>query len=547
MPGDLVENKMLDEIQRAKQLTAGASAAGAKVHTLPSRPSDIEDDGEFHFAVLGPKAASESGKPSVEAKRYLDETTASDRPRVFRNAIVLATPSRDGLDLIRQSIRDYLGWEEVRSTLKDEKIDPIREQMLRMYIDGARSAIPNAVQQAYCIVVAVSDKNEAQAFKVSVNGEPLFTKIKKDSKARIEETAISAEALLPDGPYNLWRPGETSQWVKNLVGAFAQFPHLPKMLSRDAIVDTITHGASDGVFVLRLTRPDRSVKTWWCTAPDETALKDPGLEVVLPEAAELTEIDSALLVPGRMPGLWKSETIKVHEVRGHFLGGVVAKVDRGGYEEPVNIPKAGADVVDSAIVATVREGRLWLTSGPASLWQEEVPAGVLTGESVLRAPPAPIGAPQLLPGVLADAWKNGSSTAETLAVVLAQKQGATLPWPLVRAAIDGALRARLIELAPESTPWPCDYVAARGVKLRIPDQQPLPAPAAGAKVARAELRPNEIQDLADLIPTLVADAAGHGLKFSVEIQLGEGKAAAPEVVDKLNEMLGSINKKLRLE
>jgi hypothetical protein len=547
VPGDLVETKMLDEIQRAKQLTAGASAAGARVHTLPSRPSDIEDDGEFHFAVLGPKAASDSGKPSVEAKRYLDETTASDRPRVFRNAIVLATPSRDGLDLIRQCIRDYLGWEEVRSMLKDEKIDPIREQMLRMYIDAARSAIPNAVQQAYCIVVAVSDKNEAQAFKVSVNGEPLFTKIKKDGKARIEETAISAEALLPEGPYNLWRPGETSQWVKNLVGAFAQFPHLPKMLSRAAIVDTITHGASDGVFVLRLTRPDRSVKTWWRTAPDETALKDPGLEVVLPEAAALTEIDSALLVPGRVPGLWKSETVKVHEVRGHFLGGVVAKIDRGGYEEPVNIPKAAAGVVDSTILAAVREGKLWMTSGPASLWQEEVPAGVLTGESALRAPPPPIGAPQLLPGVLADAWKNGLTTAETLAVVLAQKQGAALPWPLVRAAIEGALRARLIELAPESGPWPCEYAAARGVKLGIPAHQPLPAPAPGAKVARAELRPNEIQDLADLIPALVADAAGHGLKFSVEIQLGEGKAPTPEVVIKLNEMLASINKKLRLE
>ena len=50
VPGDLVETKMLDEIQKAKQLTAGASAAGARVHTLPSRPSDIEDDGEFHFA-----------------------------------------------------------------------------------------------------------------------------------------------------------------------------------------------------------------------------------------------------------------------------------------------------------------------------------------------------------------------------------------------------------------------------------------------------------------------------------------------------------------
>ena len=35
--------------------------------------------------------------------------------------------------------------------------------------------------------------------------------------------------------------------------------------------------------------------------------------------------------------------------RAHFAGGAVAKVDRGGYEEPVIIPKAASDVVDAAI------------------------------------------------------------------------------------------------------------------------------------------------------------------------------------------------------
>ena len=547
IPGDLVETKMLDEIQRAKQLTVGANAAGAKVHTLPARPSDIEDDGEFHFAVLGPKAASDSGKPSAEAKRFLDETTGSDRPRVYRNAVVLATSSRDGLGLIRQAIRDYLGWEEVRSMLKDEKIDPIREQMLRGYLDAARNAIPAAVHQAYCIVVTVSDKNEAQAFKVAVNGEPLFAKVKKDGKARIEETAISAEALLPDGPYNLWRSGETTQWVKNLVGAFAQFPHLPKMLGRSAIVDTITRGAAEGFFVLRLTRPDRSVKTWWHTAPDETALKDPGLEVVLPEAAELTEVETRQLTPGATPGLWKSDTIKVGEARAHFSGGVIAKVDRGGYQESVSIPKVPVGVVDAAVMGAVREGKIWLTAGPSSLWQEEVPAGVLTGEAVLHAAPAAIGAPQLLPGVLPGAWKDNSTTAESLAIMLAQAQGTTLPWPLVRATIDGAIRARLIELAPDSSIWPCEYAASRSVKLRIPTHIPVPPPDNRARIARAELRANEIQDLAEVVPELTRIAAGQGLRFRIEIQIGGEKSPPVALVEEMNATLAGVSEKLRME
>lgn len=82
---DLVEAKLLAEIQKAKTLTAGAKDSGVNVHVLPVRPKDIEDDGEFHFGILSPKAASSSGNPSAEAKRYLDETTGPDKPRVHRS------------------------------------------------------------------------------------------------------------------------------------------------------------------------------------------------------------------------------------------------------------------------------------------------------------------------------------------------------------------------------------------------------------------------------------------------------------------------------
>jgi hypothetical protein len=96
---DSVRARLLDDIGKAKTLTANASAAGVRVHTLPNRPKDIEDDGAFHYAVLGPNAASESGKPNPEAKRFLGGTTGPDRPRVYRNAVLLLTPSKDGLEL----------------------------------------------------------------------------------------------------------------------------------------------------------------------------------------------------------------------------------------------------------------------------------------------------------------------------------------------------------------------------------------------------------------------------------------------------------------
>lgn len=45
---ELVKARLINEIGKAKSLTSGASASGVRVHTLPTKPRDIEDDGPFH-------------------------------------------------------------------------------------------------------------------------------------------------------------------------------------------------------------------------------------------------------------------------------------------------------------------------------------------------------------------------------------------------------------------------------------------------------------------------------------------------------------------
>ena len=120
VPSAQVDTTLLQRIVQLRSLTQDASATGARVHTHPDRPSDIPDDGEFHYAVLKPSAASESGKPSPEAKQFIDETTGADRPRANRNALVLAVPSRDGLEIARNRIREWMGWREVEALLKRE-------------------------------------------------------------------------------------------------------------------------------------------------------------------------------------------------------------------------------------------------------------------------------------------------------------------------------------------------------------------------------------------------------------------------------------------
>ena len=553
VPANRVEAQVTDHIGKQRFLTAGAAAAGARVHNLPDRPRDISDDGEFHYAVLGAKAASESGKPSSEARRYINETTTADRPRVNRNAIVLSVPSRDGLDLVRNRVREYLGWEEVRELLKSQPVDPIREQMLSSETEAARRRIPEAIRQAYSIVVTVNESNDIQAFRVAVSDDPLFITIKADRRSRIQETAISSEAMLPGGPYDLWREGEGSRRVKDLVGAFAQFPKLPKMLNHEGIMDTVVQGVWDGIWVAQLMRPDRTVKTFWRTGIDENALNDPALEVFLPESATLSGIEPALLRYQQLPGLWTSDEITLQDVTGYFAGGHSVTVPRDGYEDTLFIPKCEAAAVEAAVAEAVQSGLVWLINGPASIFEEPVPDGVLGPSATLCVPPDPVAVQELIAESIPEAWKDGKANVLAISTALSIKRGKTLPWSTVRSAIDSGIRARWIEPTPDSSAWPCDFAGAQHVVIQIPGpingdngQQPHAQKRLGTLTAEATLEAHGIQDLADQIPGITTAAIGNTVQFTVRVELSGDNPPGPEVVEAINSLLSEVSEELRL-
>lgn len=564
---DVVRARLLGEIAKTKTLSAGAHAVGVRVHMLPTTPRDIEDDGLFHYAILGPNGASESGKPSAEAKRYLDETTGPEKPRVYRNAVILLTPSKDGLEVASASVRDYLAWEHVGTDLKgqqkDGNVDVARMQTLAINLDKSKGRIPDSIRQSYCTVVTVSDRNEAQAFKINVTDDSHFTIIKNDDRSRVQDSSVSAEALLPGGPYDLWRKGETSRRVRDLSGSFAQLPHLPKMLRAQAIIDTLVEGCEIGAFVLRLTRPDGSARTWWYSCPDETAMADPAIELVLSEAAELEEIASSLPDSERLPDLWKGNTITVQAVIDYFNGSNVVQVQREGYMEPQPIPKASIDAIKRSIAQAVESGALWLTNGPASILAEPIPAGVLNEQAHLQKPPAMIAAAEILPENLPQAWTNEEATGLSIATALSQKFGQTLPWKTVGDVVSASLNARFTQLAPLSGAWPCEFPSAHSVKLKVAtgggpgtgvtgSSTRFQQEEKGAKgfVAESELTPSQIQDLGDIIPQLleIKNKAKVPLTFRLQIELGDGETEPDdETVRVMNQLLNDINESFQLK
>lgn len=558
---DLVKTRLLTETQAVKRLTEGASAAGMRVHRLPDRPRDVEDDGEFHYVVLKPSAASDVGRPSEEAKRFLTQVSGEDRPRAYVNAVILVAPSSDGLRAAEKRVETLLGWERVKELLGDK--DALRREAVDASIERERKAVPDAIEGAWCIVVARSRDNAIEAFKVAGGPESLFERIRKEKSARIEDSNLEVDALLPGGPYDLWKGDTSPRRVRDATRSFAQYPHLPRVLQSKVILDALVTGCRDGKVVLQARRPDKTLRTWWRTSPSDTDLADPTMEVSLPERATLSEVAPSLLSPGVLVSLWDAEVLSVAALKDYFSGDHSVSIPQEGYELSQPIPRAEWPVLEAAIRAAVREASLWLVSKDANFLGEEVPPGGLTDESVLRRPPLRLEPSSLLPSSLPGAWSGGVASASAMFAALGEKHGVSPPWRLVRDALDGALRTRLLERTPDSGPWPSDTANAENVRFRVPvpaSTDPVPAgvvpyDSVGSRVSalaalassESELPPNQLQDLADNIGEVKRVAVGHRLRVVVRVELGGDPRPPESVVQAVNELLSKINPGLALK
>ena len=425
--GEAVEARLEDAIRDSKLLTQGASAAGASPHMLPASPRDVRDDGNFRYAVLGASAVSDSGKPNPVAKRFLDETTGPDRPRVHRNAVVLAVPSRHGLEAARAGVRALLGWEDVQGQLAGHDVDPVQAERLRRRLQDARAQLPDAVRQAYSVVVTVNERNDVHAFRLAAGTGPLFAAIKNDERARIKETPVDAEALLPDGPYDLWREDDEARRVKDLAGAFARFPRLPKVLNPKILLDTVLQGVERGLFVARLVRPNRSFRTWWREAVESDSCSDPALELVLPEEGGTGPAGRRPARARRIAGaLARGFGPEGHAGARSWTTSTAARTVRipmEGYDEVRTIPRCSEEVVREAVERAVMRGTVWITNGPASVWRDPIPYGVYDENAVLHPKPELVGAQELVEEVLPGAWKDGNANGIALAQALSPGSG----------------------------------------------------------------------------------------------------------------------------
>lgn len=459
-------------IYNEKYFTSGIDPCVVS-HKLPSSPANVADDGKFHFVVLPPEGACDGDTPSAFAENFLKVTIHQGSPRIHSNAIVLLAPSKSGLDIAMERVADVIAWQKVKDELQQQSaatIDQSRLSTLGTLLNAANGKLSDAIKQAWCMAVTFDEKRTPKAFKLNLGSVTPFVAIKNDSRIRVQSSAINAESLLPGGPYNLWGQNDQYRPVKDILGTFTKLPNMPKMLSLDPILETLKVGCTDGIFVLRLPRPDGSCRTWWICPPDDKSMRDSSLEVWLPETAKLETISPSLILPDSCLPLWNdnNDEITVMTVLELFSGNKLITKQMNGYEEQIPVPYANPDAVYRAIEESVENGKLWFLNDTFSIYNEKLPKEAMSDSAKLRRPPLSINGFAVTPENLSDAWRESTSTVKIIGDALSQQKGIKLPWVIIKNAITSAINTKCIEIDPSGSPWPCDSVSSENVKVKIP-------------------------------------------------------------------------------
>ena len=124
----------------------------------------------------------------------------------------------------------------------------------------------------------------------------------------------------------------------------------------------------------------------------------------------------------------------------------------------------------------------------------------------------------------------------------------------MRSDIDSGIHTRWIELAPDSSCWPCDFANAQHViiqaaatqRISDDDRSKYGQKRLGTVTAEPTLEANGVRDLTEQIPGMTMAAVGHQLRFKIQIELSGDNPPEPSVVEAINFLLANVSEALKL-
>ena len=259
---------------RIKEMIEARLAGQPSAIVWPAKAADIPDrEPRFLIAYLPLEYTT---LPEGEQQAIIKDLAENygTRTREFRNALGIAVPSKDQIEVLRRAARYLLAVERVQGKARELNLTNAQKSQVRERQATETAAAESALLKLYeAVLLPTVDGGSASFETVGIGGRPLQTTLDGKKQAQIHARLLELlttvqrkvfETLAPGRIVELFRLGSGEQEqsgvaVAKVVAGFFSFLGFPRLQGVDAIRRAIARGVAAGDFAYAVGDPQLGV------------------------------------------------------------------------------------------------------------------------------------------------------------------------------------------------------------------------------------------------------------------------------------------------
>ncbi|MEH2448973.1 MAG: DUF499 domain-containing protein [Nostoc sp.] len=244
------QDKVWDEIiLRLKADKQRGEFAG--VHVAPDSSADVPDEMAVRLVVMGPQHPHKNKESETQARTRAEEilNQKGASPRYCKNMLLFLTPDKAKLELLEQSVCQYLAWNSIIQDQEALNLDVFQSNQATTKQQQTDKDVKSLIQEAYIWLLVPMQPDpqgeiEWQEIRLQKQDSPIVQASRKavHEEHLIANYAASRLRLEALDPY-LWRDVNHLD-LKKLWEYLAYYLYLPRIKNQQVLLEAIALGVA---------------------------------------------------------------------------------------------------------------------------------------------------------------------------------------------------------------------------------------------------------------------------------------------------------------
>jgi hypothetical protein len=238
-----IKKESIDERVRAEIQKVFSAGAGVERVYFPERSNQIPDRAVLSLVVLSP---DQTMKDEKRTRAFVESIVreSGTSARTFKSALIFSVAQSSAP--LQEDSRRLLAWEEIQDELPGISIDETQRTQLSESIRKAQRDLKESVWRGYKNILLLGKDNEIRCIDLGLVTSSAADSLVQLIVNNLRQADEIQNGISPNFLVRNWPPAFKEWATKSVRDAFYASPLFPRLLTADAVKDTIARGVGNG-------------------------------------------------------------------------------------------------------------------------------------------------------------------------------------------------------------------------------------------------------------------------------------------------------------